>query len=201
MLADRPIMIHRSRTSLLIAAFALSLAGCAKQAAAPAPASTPAPPLPAQKPRAPAPAAPPAGQSAPSSQNQQFRAPQGGPSSLSAGEKKKAAAPEFNNVADAEAALARANRELVALYQPRGGGATQQRATTSKSTRGAAPRAASPMADNESRCATACKAFASLQRAADAVCRLAGEDDARCAHAKKLVDENSRRVAQCGCQH
>ncbi len=54
-----------------------------------------------------------------------------------------------------------------------------------RSRRRTAPAAA---ADKESRCATACKAFASLKRAADAVCRLAGDDDARCDHAKKLVE-------------
>jgi len=131
--------------------------------------------------------------------NQESPAPAQQPSSLATGEKKTREA-AFKNVADAEAALARANQQLVALYAPqakteaRGGAAM----SAGKPTARKAP--ATHTVDKESRCDTACKAFASLKRAADAVCRLAGDDDARCDHAKKLVDENGRRVAQCGCR-
>ena len=51
----------------------------------------------------------------------------------------------------------------------------------------------------ESSCSTACRAYSSLGRAATAVCRLAGEKDARCAHAHQVVTDAQRRVAVCGC--
>lgn len=188
-------MHSRLRILLLVGATALFV-GCAAQAPRPAPAATPAAPAPParqeEQPPAPAAAAPaPAGQTAPSSANQQV------PTSLTTGEK-KAKKPEFNNVADAEAALARANRQLVAMYAPTAGGATR-RGAAAKAPPAAGRASAESTTSQQSRCATACKAFASLRRAADAVCRLAGKDDARCHHARDLVDENSRRVAQCGC--
>lgn len=197
-------MLHRSRTVLMPSALSLLLAACAAPPPpSPAPAATPAaqppPASPQHEVQTVAPAAPPAGQAAPGSMNQESPAPAERPSSLTTGEKKTKGA-AFNSVADAEAALARANQQLVALYTPqakaeaRGGAAV----SAGKPTAHKAREATAP--NRESRCAIACKAFASLKRAADAVCRLAGEDDARCDHAKKLVDENGRRVAQCGCR-
>lgn len=49
------------------------------------------------------------------------------------------------------------------------------------------------------RCATACRAMASMKRAGDAVCRLTSEDDERCATARSKVDEAAKRVAVCSC--
>ena len=54
-------------------------------------------------------------------------------------------------------------------------------------------------AEAETSCQTACRAFASLERAADSVCRLAGNGDARCARAKEIVTAAVPRVASCGC--
>jgi len=51
----------------------------------------------------------------------------------------------------------------------------------------------------ESSCGTACRAFSSLGRAAGAVCRLAGEKDARCTHAHQVVADAEKRVAVCSC--
>ena len=202
-------MSHRSRISLLTTAVAL-LVGCAAQAPRPAPATSPAaaPAAPAGQQQqleeqTVAPGAAPAGQAAPSSESQDLRNNEKAPTSLTTGEK-KTKGPAFSNLADAEAALARENQKLVAMYAPPAmGGATRKTGAGSKpsAARGQSSTAPAAAADKESRCATACKAFASLQRAADAVCRLAGEDDARCDHAKKVVTENGRRVAECGCQH
>jgi hypothetical protein len=49
-------------------------------------------------------------------------------------------------------------------------------------------------------CETACRALASMSRAADAICRMAGDADPKCASARKRVDESAARVAQCRCQ-
>jgi len=115
---------------------------------------------------------------------------------------------DLSTLEKAEAALSRAQSVLDGLYVAEGRGVEQ--AAPKKST---APRAAAPPAggvradeaeekakDDRSRCDTACRAFASLERAADAVCRLAGDAKDRCARAKKLVDENSGRVASCSCR-
>lgn len=202
-------MSYLTRISLLSTAFALLLAGCAAQAPRPAPATSPAaaPAAPAGQQQLQeqtvAPGAAPAGQAAPSSESQDLRSNEKAPTSLTTGEK-KTKGPAFSNLADAEAALARENQKLVAMYAPPAmGGATRKTGAGSKPSagRGQSSTAPAAAADKESRCATACKAFASLQRAASAVCRLAGEDDARCDHAKKVVSDNSRRVAQCGCRH
>lgn len=48
-------------------------------------------------------------------------------------------------------------------------------------------------------CVDACRAIASMRRAVGVLCRLAGEDDARCTDAKKTLGESERRVARCGC--
>lgn len=74
--------------------------------------------------------------------------------------------------------------------------------------RGPAPQKAAPRAQEKGKddeegaptpCQTACRAFASMQRAAESVCRLAGESDARCDGAKKRVENAKARVAHCGC--
>jgi hypothetical protein len=114
---------------------------------------------------------------------------------------------DLSTLEKAEAELARAQTVLDGLYVAEGRGVEQ---APKKS---AAPRAAAPPAggvrteeaeekakDDRSRCDTACRAFASLERAADAVCRLAGDAKDRCARAKKLVDENGGRVASCSCR-
>ena len=56
-----------------------------------------------------------------------------------------------------------------------------------------------PHAKEVSACETACKAFSSLTRASDAVCRLDSDGGQRCERAKKIREDASRRVASCGC--
>ena len=56
-----------------------------------------------------------------------------------------------------------------------------------------------PRAKEVSACETACKAFSSLSRASDAVCRLDEGGGQRCERAKKIREDASRRVASCGC--
>lgn len=58
---------------------------------------------------------------------------------------------------------------------------------------------ATPLASGDRRCADGCKAFASLRRAADAICRLAGDADSRCSRARKVVSDNDARLKACAC--
>jgi hypothetical protein len=59
---------------------------------------------------------------------------------------------------------------------------------------------AKPLADGDARCGDACRAMESLRRAAEAVCRLAGEANERCSRAQKVVKDSEKRVAACGCE-
>lgn len=49
-------------------------------------------------------------------------------------------------------------------------------------------------------CLTPCKAFASLVRAKDAVCRLDEPNGARCRRAESIVREAESRIASCACE-
>jgi hypothetical protein len=117
----------------------------------------------------------------------------------------------YASIADAEAALARAERELnqALVASTASGGASPKRKAPSSPAAGAAPpspakpgAAADEEASGDSvanRCAVACRAFGSLRRAADAVCRLAGEADARCKRAQGVVNQSRSRVSACSC--
>jgi hypothetical protein len=62
-----------------------------------------------------------------------------------------------------------------------------------------APVAAPAPAKDANTCQTACKAFSSLARASDAVCRLDTEGGKRCERARQIREDASQRVASCGC--
>lgn len=53
--------------------------------------------------------------------------------------------------------------------------------------------------DANSGCEMACKAFSSLERASDAVCRLDADGGQRCERARRIRDEARLRVASCSC--
>lgn len=88
---------------------------------------------------------------------------------------------EYKTIEEAETALASGKTELDKLLTKAGGGA--DRLTT-----------------DDARCENACKAFSSMKRAADAVCRLAGDPDPRCKKARTLVNRSEARVAVCKCE-
>jgi type IV secretory pathway VirB10-like protein len=88
---------------------------------------------------------------------------------------------EYQTVEEAEKALTGAKTELDKLLTKAGGGADR-------------------LASEDSRCESACKAFSSMKRAGDAVCRLAGDSDARCKKARTLVKGSESRVAVCKCE-
>ena len=103
---------------------------------------------------------------------------------------------EGGELSTAEAELTDARRVLDELFAPQaatGGAAGQPQPS--------APPAeeADEASSRDNRCSRACRAFASLERAAKAVCRLAGEEDYRCEQAMKLVRVNRTRVVSCGC--
>jgi hypothetical protein len=121
---------------------------------------------------------------------------------------------EPQTLAEAEALLEQAKADLdrLALNEP-GGVPAPEAATAPPApaapTRAEAGRPAekSAAADGasakkeESTCETACKAFSSLERASDAVCRLDTEAPAkRCERARQIKDDAARRVSSCACR-
>jgi hypothetical protein len=176
------------RASSIVGLFVLALFGasCARRAApAPAtPAESPGYGTPSQQPGYPEPAQP----SAPPMPTTESQ-----PKSSSLPKDEDAA---FSSVEEAQAALDRAREELDGMSavakkpQASGPGATTPPAKASEA----------PLAGADSRCANACRAFASLKRAADGVCRLTDETDARCTKARAIVKQNEPRVAACSCQ-
>lgn len=114
---------------------------------------------------------------------------------------------DFPDLEAAERALNQAKSDLdrLALAEPvrpvgRAGsadGASASRAEK-KDAKRPAPSAA-PASNAPNVCESACRAFASLSRAARAVCRLDGDSGAHCTHAKRVVSDSQSRVSSCAC--
>jgi hypothetical protein len=119
-----------------------------------------------------------------------------------------------DRLARAQAELERAEDELELVLGPAPSAAPAPAAPAAgEAPATAAPRrsraagapeddASKPKADKkagETSCQTACRAFQSLGRAAASICRLAGDGDERCEHARSVVARAERRVAACGC--
>jgi hypothetical protein len=187
----KPILRTLGNTALLLV-FGLA-AGCSRSPEAAAPS-------PANEAEAPAPVAP-----APPA------AATPGPSRGDALTAEQDAEP--TTLADAEAMLEKARAELDKLAlndvrsQPPGAPAPAAAApspTPKPETRRAEKSSASQKAEAAAAkpanpCETACKAFSSLTRASDAVCRLDGGDGKRCERARRIHEDAAQRVASCGC--
>jgi hypothetical protein len=106
----------------------------------------------------------------------------------------------FASVEDAQSALARAQAELDGLTLSAPARRRPATASAGASTPPAPKASEAPLTKADTRCESACKAFASLRRAADGVCRLTSESDARCTKARAIVKQSESRVAACGCQ-
>jgi hypothetical protein len=52
----------------------------------------------------------------------------------------------------------------------------------------------------EDACSGSCRALASMRRAVDALCRMTGDADERCASAKRTLSDSIRRIASCRCE-
>lgn len=151
-------------------------------------------------------------QSAPVAPESQYAAPAAAPAPALDRSKSAEAArdDEFQTLEAAERALdqAKADLDRLALAEPTptlgGSGAAEKK--DSKRGGAPAPAARAAAADGQpggaasnAQCESACKAFASLTRAANAVCRLDGDGGSHCAKAKKVVTDSSGRVAACTC--
>lgn len=104
----------------------------------------------------------------------------------------------FGSIAEAEEELARAQAALAELDAD--GSKKPSNAQPKAAGPPAKPATARPLDTGDNRCESACKAFASLKRAADGICRLAGDTDTRCSRAREIVKQNEPRVAACKCE-
>jgi len=119
--------------------------------------------------------------------------------------------PEPKTLAEAEALLdkARADLDRLALNDLARSGAApaaapggapspapRARAEARRDDKGADNAQEAKAADA---CETACKAFSSLTRASDAVCRLDADGGRRCERARQIREEASHKVKSCGC--
>lgn len=114
-------------------------------------------------------------------------------------------AQDKDSLSTAEAEFEQARAELDAalpVAKPQSPAAGAAAPSRSRATDAAdeAPKPKAEKKSSENGCATACRAFASLGRAASAVCRLTGDADARCTRAKGILTDAERRVASCSCR-
>jgi hypothetical protein len=143
----------------------------------------------------------------------------GMPGTAQAAEEEGAGEP--TTLADAEALLEKARADLnrLALNEPMAPPAAAGAAAPSvqvapapspapprdearraeKSSSASADAAPPAPAKEANACETACKAFSSLTRASDAVCRLDTDGGKRCERARQIREDASHRVASCGC--
>lgn len=150
----------------------------------------------APPPEAPAPGSEPAGAQAPTEETQSLE-----PAPAAPAPSPPRVVTEDSLVVDEE--LARAERELAAADAELSGAAAKRSSEESEQPaqapggQGAAAKPKSSSAQNT--CATTCRAFASLLRARDAICRIDGEYGDRCTHANQIVERHTERTASCGC--
>ena len=166
---DRLPTIMRRLSPLLL----LLVAGCARSAEAPPGTGGESGPTETKKESAPATVPPATAQPTP--------APASEGRALDAPKSTRGDRAEPATLAEAEAELALAERELDTALTPRTG--AEQKG---------AGAAASP-------CERTCRAFASLSRAAAAVCRLEQPNAERCARANDSVGRARPRVSSCAC--
>lgn len=50
------------------------------------------------------------------------------------------------------------------------------------------------------RCESSCRAYASMRRAVESLCRMTGETDERCIRARRTLETSTSRVATCMCR-
>ena len=111
-------------------------------------------------------------------------------------------APAAEDALASQEELVRAERELAAADAELSGATAQSREEAEKPARapgGEGADAKPKSSAAQQLCTTTCKAFASLLRARDAICRIDGSDGERCANANKIVERHSERTTACGC--
>lgn len=107
---------------------------------------------------------------------------------------------EPTSIDQAEAQIAEARAALGDFEAKPGGDAPAQEPAETPSSRKSEPEAGRE-ADKApaDACASSCRALSSMRRAVGALCRMTGDDDARCTGARTTLGESESRVARCHC--
>ena len=117
---------------------------------------------------------------------------------------------EPSTVEEAQAQIARARSELGGDPSPRVS-ADAAPATPPPPPPAPAPQASrqtedqkktmesAPSGAAEGQCSSPCRALASMRRAVTALCRMTGDEDARCRDARKTLQSSEARVTPCAC--
>lgn len=111
------------------------------------------------------------------------------------------APPAASNALKGEDELAQAERELAAADRELSGQGPPAETTAAETAPGRGSGTSKPKsaAAQPKPCATTCKAFASLVRARDSICRIDGSDGERCSRATAIVERHTPRSTSCGC--
>ena len=106
---------------------------------------------------------------------------------------------EPTSIEEAQEQIARA-RDEVALGEAKKADADKDSMKPGAATSGTTtPREESPRTAAADSCSQSCRALSSMRRAVTALCRMTGEEDARCSDAKKTLSDSESRVARCHC--
>ena len=133
-------------------------------------------------------------------------------------ENARSAGPEPGSIEEAQAQIASARAQLggdTGGFAPAPGAAPAPGPMSPVSPSSTPPRSTSPApppaADSSKasgtsdtggggdRCASPCRALASMRRAVTALCRMTGNDDMRCTDAKRTLIDSEGRIAPCSC--
>lgn len=115
---------------------------------------------------------------------------------ISAAKAQLASAGESANTADKANRYAPEAQSATGTSSPPSAGAARPSAALPK--KSSVPTPADAPAGTTS-CGSPCRAIASMRRAVTALCRMTGEDDARCLDAKRTLTESQTRIAPCSC--
>jgi hypothetical protein len=127
------------------------------------------------------------------------------PSSTRSGEE------TYANVDEAERGLRRAEAELRSIFGPPTAGSAAGPQPRSESrppsppppppppAPATAPPAGDAQAQDASSCATACKAFTSMTKATETICRLTSQTDERCSRAQRSLEDARSTLRTCVC--
>ena len=121
---------------------------------------------------------------------------------------------EPTTVAEAQELIARLNADLSASESAKkasevdkdsmqppapGSGSTSGTTNVKPTTPGGTVREESTRNGPADSCSQSCRALSSMRRAVSALCRMTGDEDARCSDAKKTLEQSESRVARCHC--
>lgn len=111
---------------------------------------------------------------------------------------------EPTSIQEAEEQIARARADL-SLGDDAGRKAEGDKLDRESAVPSQSPGASSAPREEASRpapgdsCSQSCRALSSMRRAVSALCRMTGDEDARCSGAKRTLEESESRVARCHC--